>query len=341
MSEMKPEKVFEGIKLLGIYDDYLVGTKGYSFYEYNLKEKRWKYKEKIHDPINNVLSRLFITRRLFRAEVTKLYTLKDGTQFCIAKKGIFRKKLNEKKFAKCYRIIRGSRPLNLCIDSHENIYFGEYFNNIAKKEVHIYRSSDKGNNWNIAYTFPSGCINHIHGLFWDPYTDLIWVATGDRGNECIIGKTNNGFKSFDIVFQGGQEYRTTHLLFYKDFIIYATDSQYIKNEIKKVDRQSDSIKVLQEIQGSAIKVGQCGNLAFLSTTVEPSEVNRDNKSHLWISNDGIHWKEVFSAEKDFLPPVFQFGCLEFPNYSISQTNLLYFSGRAVKKIGGNSTYFKL
>lgn len=117
-------------------------------------------------------------------------------------------------------------------------------------------------NWEIVYTFPEGNINHIHGLFLDPYTNLIWVATGDRENECIIGYTSDGFGTFNIAFRGGQDYRAANLLFYKDFIIYATDSQYINNEIKMIDRRTLNISVMAQIQGSGIYGGQCGNYGF-------------------------------------------------------------------------------
>ena len=131
-------------------------------------------------------------------------------------------------------------------------------------------SDDNARTWHIVYTFKAGQINHIHGLFFDQYTSRIWVATGDRQNECIIGYTEDEFKSFVEVFRGGQEYRTCLMFFYYDFIVFATDSQYIPNKIKRFDRNTLEIIELQNIQGSAIKGGQMGDVSFLSTTIEPS-----------------------------------------------------------------------
>lgn len=79
----------------------------------------------------------------------------------------------------------------------------------------------------------------------------MWVLTGDRENECVIGYTDDEFKSFHEVLRGGQEYRSCQLFFYKDFIVYATDSQYIENEIRAINRETLEISILAKIQGSA------------------------------------------------------------------------------------------
>ena len=140
----------------------------------------------------------------------------------------------------------------------------------------------------------------------------------------------------NIIFRGGQKYRATNLFFYKDFIIYATDSQYIINSICKINRENFQVDTLYHIQGSAIKGGQNGNLAYLSTTVEPSRINRDKYSHLWMTQDGLTWREIYKAKKDWLPAIFQFGSIEFPRNLTNKGGLVMFSGRALTKIGDNS-----
>ena len=131
----------------------------------------------------------------------------------------------------------------------------------------------------------------------------MWCLTGDRENECIIGYTEDEFKTFVEVFRGGQDYRSCQLFFFPDYVIYATDSQYMQNSIKCIDRKTLEITDLSEIQGTAIKGKQTADGCLLSTTVEPSEVNTDHYSHLWFSRDGLQWMELFSAKKDFLPAI--------------------------------------
>ena len=232
----------------------------------------------------------------------------NGYQIAVVKKGLFLQKKRKGDFKKCFTVPRCSKPLNICIAPSRNLYFGEYFQNMEKQAVNIYCSDDNAQTWHIAFTFEAGNINHIHGLFYDKYTNRIWVATGDRENECIIGYTEDEFKTFIEVFRGGQEYRTCQLFFYKDFIVFGTDTQYQQNVIKKIDRRTLEITELQRVQGSVIKGGQVGDVAFISTTVEPSKVNTDKYAHLWVTKDGLHWEERYKAKKDWLPAtLFQFG----------------------------------
>ena len=306
---------------------------------YLLKEGHAKFVVK--DNIYSLLSRFAITRRLFRAEITGFYTLKNGDRIAIAKKGLFLQQQGSKTFEKCFAMPRGSKPLNLCIAPSGNIYFGEYFQNMGKETVNIYCSEDNARSWHVAYTFEAGEINHIHGIFLDPYTNRIWVATGDRENECIIGYTEDEFRSFVTVFRGGQEYRTCQLFFYPDFIVFGTDTQYEQNVLKCFDRNTLEIEELQKVQGSVIKGGQVGNVAFISTTVEPSDVNKDQYAHLWVTKDGLHWEERYKAKKDYWPSILQFGTFEFPNYETNKIDRLYFSGRALKGLDGKITYIDL
>lgn len=321
-------------KALLIKRDSLIFCRGYL-----LKDGQNKYK------VNGkyaLPSRIALTRRFLRAEITGLYALANENRIAVAKKGLFLQKKESTTFEKCFAMPRGSKPLNLCFAPSGNIYFGEYFQNMEKQAVNIYCSKDNAQTWNIAYTFEAGNINHIHGLFFDKYTNRIWVATGDRENECIIGYTEDEFKSFVEVFRGGQEYRTCQLFFYKDFIVFGTDTQYEQNVIKKFDRKTLEITELQEVQGSVIKGGQVGDVAFISTTVEPSKVNKDKYAHLWVTKDGLHWEERYKAKKDCWPSIFQFGTFEFPQYyGIDKLERLYFSGRALKGLDGKSTYIDL
>ena len=318
-------------KIIGLNGTRQLISKGYW-----LKDERSHYK--VADSKYAFFSRFALTRRFFRAEITGLYVLANGDCITVAKKGLFLQKKGTKTFEKCFAIPKGSKPLNLCFALSGNIYFGEYFQNMNKQAVNIYCSKDNAQTWSIAYTFEAGNINHIHGLFFDKYTNRIWVATGDRENECIIGYTEDEFKTFKELFRGGQENRTCQLFFYKDFIVFGTDTQYEQNVIKKIDRKTLEITELQKVQGSVIKGGQVGDVAFISTTVEPSKVNTDKYAHLWVTKDGLHWEERYKAKKDWLPAtLFQFGTFEFPQYyGIEKLERLYFSGRALKSLDGKS-----
>lgn len=333
------EKIYD-FKVLAVYADYLIGARGYKIDKYSFEGKWLEHIGTLEDTKYARMARHKFTRRLMRAEITSFYELRDGAMLVIAKKGFFRKEKNEHVFRKVFCVPRGSKPLNVCFSNDGMAYFGEYFQNIDKTEVHVYGSDDGCKTWRVVYTFSEGNINHIHGLFFDPYTNRIWILTGDRENECIIGWTDDGFRSLHVELRGGQEYRSCQLFFYKEFVVYATDSQYIENEIQAIDRKTLRIKSLGKIQGSAIKGGQNGMFSYLSTTVEPSKVNNDRYSYIWVSCDGITWREIFKIKKDNWPSIFQYATMEFPHYSTS-IDRLFFSARAVKMLDGKTTFAKI
>lgn len=339
---LKPDQFYPGFRILEVTDDFLVGAKGYKLYRLNSTDNRWRPLAKVIDLKNSLLSGNLLTRRFFRAELTRHYSLTDGTQLCIGRKSVFRRGPEDKNFTRCFSVPRGTRPLGICRCRNGFLCFGEYFANRNKGEVHIYGSHDSGKTWEVVFTFPENEINHIHGIFQDPWSDQLWIVTGDLGYECMIAKTTDYFKTLNVLFRGGQEFRTTTLYFYHDHIAFATDSEHIPNRIRYFTRKTLAIRDVCEVQGSVIKGGQCGSLSFFSTAVEKSVVNRSKKCFIWVSKDGLNWKEIFCDKKDFLPlNLFQFGTFEFPDYQMSETQQLYFYGRGLIHTCGKSASVKL
>lgn len=328
---MDSQKVIKNFKALYVTNEIIIGARGYYIYEFNLKHNTFKKKFKVIDAKYSLLSLFKLSRRIFRAEITNFYRLDNDIDFLIAKKAIYKREQKSSEFRKCLNLKRGSKPLNLCITPENKIYFGEYFSNVKKDEVYIYCSNNLGRSWDIAYTFQSGEINHIHGIFYDKYTDYIWFCTGDLNNECKIGYTQNHFKTITILFEGNQNFRTCNLFFYKDYVIFATDSQYIINNIFYFNREQKKAIPIKEIQGSSIKGSQNSQFSILSTTVEPSKINTDKFSYVWYSNNGLEWKQIIKLKKDSLPHYFQFGCVEFPKFDNKYNiNKIVISGRALK-----------
>ena len=329
----------KGFVALYVTKDFWLVSKGYNIFRYDPKSGELSYFSRLDDKKNRRRASFFLSRRLFRAEITHLYHFQNDTWMCIAKKGIFRYNKDNKVFEKCCTIEKGSRPMNLCQSLDGTIYYGEYCFNLERKPMRIFQSKDNGDSWTVAYEFKNGEINHIHGIFNDPYTNRLWVATGDDDEACIFGYTEDGFKSFVNIYSGTQQYRVCAPLFTPEEIVFATDSQYEQNVIRSINRQTGEVKDWQIIQGSGIYAVQNGNLMLVSTTVEPSDVNKSHASHLWFSWDGHYWKELISFEKDCLPKTyFQFGSIRFPNYE-EQSDFVVFHGRALKKIDGKTVYF--
>ncbi len=90
------------------------------------------------------------------------------------------------EFHVTHQVQRGTRPLHVTAVPSGTIYWGEYFDNRERAEVHIYVSTDRGRTWQIAYTFPAGSIRHVHNIVYDRWGDCLWILTGDNGAECKV-----------------------------------------------------------------------------------------------------------------------------------------------------------
>lgn len=337
---MKINRIHNFVTLF-VASDYWIVSKGYKLYKYYPAKNTKQYFAKVNGRIIGLLSLFSLTRRLFRAEIRALYHFKNNVWMCIGRKAIF--KLNPKThtFEKCCTIEKGTRPLNLCQSSNGIIYYGEYCFNPNKNEMRIFQTKDNGDTWNVVFTFKNGEVNHIHGIFQDPFTNKLWVATGDDDDACVFGYTEDNFKTFVRAYEKSQQYRICVPLFTKDKIIFATDSQYEQNYIRVIDRNSGECSNIQAIQGSGIYAVQVGEHMMISTTVEPSDVNVDQSAHLWYSVGGDKWEEIASYKKDVLPKTyFQFGSITFPQYETTPEYLLW-NGRAIKKIDGKTVSVKL
>lgn len=335
--------IFRKYKILEVGSDYLIAAKGYRFYRLTRDGRQRHYMGSIRDSYFGIAARFRMLSRLLRAEVYFFKTLNNGQQLCIAKKGIFRLNGKTGHFEKCFPIVRGTRPMNFGEDERGTIYFGEYFNNPSREPVHIYKSDDSGHNWQIAYTFPEGSIRHIHGIHFDKYTNRMWIVTGDLQNECVIGYSDDQFRSMVEVFRGGQDVRACKLLFFEDEVVYGTDSETAQNYIKAFDRTGLKIRDIFEVQGSVINAVKIGNNCFFNTTVEPSQLNTDQNSYQWVYNLETGRYEVI---KNYLKDrwdhrYFQFGQCLFPEYKAEHSDMLYFYGCALKGIDGHSVGLKL
>src|SRR5580765_8004463 len=118
-----------------------------------------------------------LSARLFRDGFHAMAVLPSGELIGAVAGAIVTLRPNEREFRVTHRITRGTRPLHITAVPSGAVYWGEYFDNAARDEVHIYASADQGLTWNIAYTFPKGAVRHVHNIVHDPWEDCLWIFT--------------------------------------------------------------------------------------------------------------------------------------------------------------------
>lgn len=271
-----------------------------------------------------------LTSRLFRDGFHALANLPSGGIVGAVPRAIVTLRPREDEFRVTHPITRGTRPLHITPVPSGIVYWGEYFDNATREEVHIYASSDAGMNWSVAYTFPKGAIRHVHNIVYDSWADCLWVLTGDYGDECRILRASCDFSRVDVVLQGNQQARAVALVPGKDGLYFASDTPLENNFIYHMDRQG-GLRKLAAVSSSSIYGCRVRDRIFFSTMVEPSEVNSDQSVRIYGSRDGEVWNPLMAWRKDPWPmSLFQYGNAVLPDGENS-TDYLAVSTAAVEE----------
>lgn len=252
-------------------------------------------------------------RRLCRLGVHTCAVMPEGSLVFVAHKGIWCYDAATKSLAEVFRIRRGSRPLVLCHTVENRLYFGEYFNNPGRAPVHVYASTYPSLDFQPIFTFPAGTIRHVHGVFQDPFTNALWVTTGDIEKEAAIWRSDDQFATLRPMLIGRQQHRGVSLLFTADHVYFGSDTPCEQNYLCRFDRATGIVERLVAVQGSVFYGCKVGETLVFATAVEPSRINKTSQAFIWASRDGFRWHCIRGYHKDFWPPkLFQYGQILFP-----------------------------
>lgn len=256
-----------------------------------------------------------LSARLFRDGFHALAVLSSGAFVAAVPGAIVTLRPGDSEFRRTHPILRGTRPLHVTAVPSGPIYWGEYFDNSARHEVHVYASTDAGATWSVAYTFPKGAIRHIHNIVHDPWGDCLWIMTGDYGDECRILRATCDFSRVESVLQGQQQTRAVAAIPTEDGLYFSSDTPLEPNYIYRLDRRESLLQVAP-ISSSSIYGCRVGNRVFFSTMVEPSEVNWDRHVRLYggIGGSARDWHLLRAWQKDRWPMgLFQYGNAFMPD----------------------------
>jgi hypothetical protein len=312
---------FPGLRALAWSGDQLYASRGYQLLRCRIQNPS---SELIWQPVAaflpawrrrlSVMNRL--TARLFRDGFHALTVLPSGSLVAAVPGAIITLRTNENEFRTTHAITRGTRPLHITAVPSGAVFWGEYFDNPSRDEVHIYASTDNGMTWSIAHTFPKGAIRHVHNIVYDPWENHLWVLTGDYGEECRILRASCDFSRVETVLQGNQQARAVALVPMEDGLYFSSDTPLESNSIYRLDRTGDLSK-LAAISSSSIYGCRVSNHVFFSTMVEPSEVNHDRQVRIYgreMNRDAENWQPLLAWQKDRWPMgLFQYGNAFLPD----------------------------
>ena len=159
---------FPGKRVLTWFDDVLYASEGYWILKYQqgqIGHSNWiKVAEFRPDWIRRIEVSNRYSSRLMRNGFHILKVLQSGRLVVVIDGNIVLANSSDMVFRAVFNIPRGTRPLTMTVGKNETLYWGEYFSNKYREEVHIYGSEDSGEHWDVCYTFPKGSTKHIHSV---------------------------------------------------------------------------------------------------------------------------------------------------------------------------------
>jgi hypothetical protein len=337
---------FPGLRSLAWSGRDLYASRGYELLRARVEDARditWQPVAHFRPSLRRRLSVTNrFTARLLRDGFHALAVLPSGAIIGAVPGSIVTLRPGESEFRQTHAITRGTRPLHIAATLGGAVFWGEYFDNAQRDEVHIYGSPDAGATWSIAYTFPKGTIRHVHNIVHDPWSDCLWILTGDYGDECRILRASCDLSRVEIVMQGNQQARAVAAVPTEDALYFSSDTPLESNHIYRLDRQGKLSQIAQ-ISSSSIYGCRVGGRVFFSTMVEPSEVNRDRTVRVYGGEVALpdSWQPILAWQKDALPMgLFQYGNAFLPDGN-NTTKFLAVSTIAVQSNDMATSLYKL
>jgi hypothetical protein len=337
----------------------LLFAKGYELWLYELSEQRLHRVCQI--PVTGLtalVARVRSLARILRAGLQTAQRLDERTVLVVARSDIWRVDLESGAVVKDF-VVPGGRKLlfltrlNGDDDSIDSIAFGEYFENPTRLPVRIWKRYPQIEpRWEIAHTFPEGCINHVHNLCRGRGGRL-WILTGDFEHSAAIWLSNSEIAEPTLVLGGRQCFRGTWIRETEtNDLVWATDTQLEPNHVHRARwlRGEWLVENIASIEGSCIYWQHHPDGVLFSSTVEPGAPTGHRLADLFcrskgpgiLSNDAVLYYysegkgliEISRGTKDGWPSrLAQFGCFILPEGTGPQS-MVVFSGQALSGLDG-------
>jgi hypothetical protein len=191
------------------------------------------------------------------------------------------------------------------VGGDDSVFFGEYDTSTkGPHPIQIVHGLNDGRTWEVAHTFESGKIRHIHSIQYDRYRDQYWICTGDRDDEAGLYFTTDKFETLDKLGGGSQDWRIVSLMIAEDYLYWGTDNSQTGSSIFRWNMEMRSLEKMMDL-GNVVyysTILRDGTLV-LSTTVEPNsqftqENNPSQTTELWVSKDQLEWQRLLSMAGD-------------------------------------------
>jgi hypothetical protein len=288
------------LRVLAWHDRALYASRGYEVLRAVVNDGRvdWQSVGRYRSPAWRLLtSKSRLASRFVRDGFHALTVTPRGTLIGAVPGAIVTLEPGQSEFVIGHRISRGTRPLHVTATPDGHTFFGEYFSNDSREEVHIYGTQDEGRTWAIAYTFSRGAVRHVHNIVYDRFEHCLWIFTGDYGDECRILRASYDLKTVDTVMAGNQQARAVAAVVTAEGLYFASDTPLEANHVYRMSRDG-TLTTLADLESSSIEGCLVGDTVVFSTMVEPSAANPSPLVSLYAGRGPESWRRLASWRKD-------------------------------------------
>lgn len=136
------------------------------------------------------------------------------------------------------KTIEGGTVLWWSLDSDKSgrLYLAEYGPQKQGMSKTLWRSDNDGDDWKIIYQAPDKDKVHLHRIAVDPYTDMLWLTTGDGKNREMLRSDDHGETWLQI-----DRLQSTAVAFSEDAIYWGRDKKG-KPGVLRYDRDTQRFK---------------------------------------------------------------------------------------------------
>lgn len=301
--------------------------------------------------LKRCLARYRLFQRLFRLFPRSAAFIGENILVVSYQRQLWMVSIGQGKLLKKIPVRKGFSDVLAFCQMEDEVYYGDYGMNEMQEAIHIYRL-DETLAPQIVYTFPAGCVRHVHNIIYDQWRQRFFIFTGDEGDKVGIYTANLDFSNVESFLIGSQQYRAVVGHVTETSLLYATDAVMEENFLYKVNLSGiPKPEKVSSLNGSVIYGCELENGFVFSTTVEPYPSKKsklltmlDNRRGKGIKNKNVEVYYVTDTckmslerrfQKDILPMrLFQYGCVQFPVLKKRNVNQLVMNPISVKKADG-------
>ena len=191
------------------------------------------------------------------------------------------------------KAFRGGSALwwSLASDSAGSLYVGEYGPRGVGQSKRVWKSTDDGDTWSVAFRALDVDGVHLHRIAVDPYTDDVWVTQGDAGYQATFVSRDHG-----ATWNWVRDSQATSVVFTPEAIYWGEDSY--RGQVTRFSRTSQVFETVLDASTEGNFGGSVYDMAVGRTgLVYVPMVKYSNQSHvpaLWVGA-GEQWQLLLST----------------------------------------------